>query len=338
MGSPHCEQFQFRGKRAALGAAVRARSGTNHRHQRHALPHARDAALCRRHRVATPTSTLVSSSITPIAPSTRTSAHRRAAPGPARAPRAGPARCGHPRPATRRRRAAPATRSATAQASGLAMNVGPCISPAPSPAETARRHRGRAERRGERHVPARQRLADAHDVGRARRRAHRRTSRRCARSPWRSRRAQQQPVLVAELAQQARRTSGEWKRIPPAPARPARRSPRPARRRARPRAADIAPPSRRPAARRSRREDARRTRARASSAGEHAVHAADRVTDRHRADRVAVVAAADGQQPRAPGPAPARAGTAGQLDRHLDRTPTPSRRRTPAPGPAARAR
>ena len=52
--------------------------------------------------------------------------------------------------------------SATAQASGLAMNVGPCISAPPSrPVATS----ARAQRRRERQVAAGERLAEAQDVG-----------------------------------------------------------------------------------------------------------------------------------------------------------------------------
>ena len=53
-------------------------------------------------------------------------------------------------------------------------------------------------------------------------------------------------------------------------------------------------------------------------AGEHAVHPADRVADGHRAERVAVVAAAHGQQPRALGLAARALKLQAQLDRDLD--------------------
>ena len=102
------------------------------------------------------------------------------------------------------------------------------------------------------------------------------------------------------------------------PARPARRSPRRARRRA-------ARPCR-PARRRTPRSNVGRRRHsakiwRGQHPGPQRVHAADRVADAHRVERVAVVAAAPGRQPL-----PARAAEGPlRLQRHLDRHLDPDR-------------
>jgi hypothetical protein len=52
---------------------------------------------------------------------------------------------------------------------------------------------------------------------------------------------------------------------------------------------------------------------------EHAVHSADRVAQRHRAERVAVIAAPDRQKPRALRPPERALVLQAHLDRHLDR-------------------
>ena len=226
---------------------------------------------------------------------------RREARARARARRRGRARLPPPARARRRRSSSSSDASATAQASGLAMNVGPCISPPPSPRGDGVGDRGRAERRGERHVAAGQRLADAHHVRAHARRARRRTAPRCARSRWRSRRA--------PAAGRARRRS--------------RAGQRDARRRVKahpPRSLDdrlddhagelvrraLAASSRTrrsPALIEARVEAVRRT------LGEHVLRRArprtvlcmprDGIAHRHRAGRVAVVAAANRQQARA---------------------------------------
>ena len=102
--------------------------------------------------------------MTPIAPSTRTSA----TPG-SDAAGARPVRSPASISATRARQSWPSSSStdatATAQASALAMNVGPCISaPGSCVLIVCAMSRG-AQRRGQRDVAAGERLADAHDVG-----------------------------------------------------------------------------------------------------------------------------------------------------------------------------
>ena len=87
-------------------------------------------------------------------------------PGPAAPPRSG-----RPRPASRAGRCpGRAARSsealATAQASGLPMNVGPCASTGSSPRLMPVGDLGRAQRGRQRQVAAGQRLADAHHVRR----------------------------------------------------------------------------------------------------------------------------------------------------------------------------
>ena len=166
--------------------------------------------------VAAARSTSWSSCTTPIAPSTRTSA----TPG---APRSGsrpvpqarldPRR---PRPPSRRPAAAPMEALATAQASGLPMNVGPCAS-TPRRRGDAPGHPGGAQRRGERQVAAGQRLADAHHV---------RADPGVLGGEQRPGAAEPGGDLVEDQQHAVRRGSpraapagsaGWWKRIPPAP-------------------------------------------------------------------------------------------------------------------------
>ena len=227
---------------------------------------------------------------------------RRATPGSSRAG-SRPARSPRSIAATRARQPPSASSSseasATAQASGLAMNVGPCISPPPSPRGDRLGDRARAERRGERHVAAGERLADAHHV---RRDAGVLAGEQRAGAPEAGRdlvEHEQQAVLVAQPRAAARRTPASGSACRPRPARPARRSPPPARRRAarRARCTCAAQRSSRPrveAVGRALGEHVLR-----QHAGEQAVHPADRVAHGHRAERVAVVAAPHGQQPRA---------------------------------------
>ena len=70
---------------------------------------------------------------------------------------------------------------------------------------------------------------------------------------------------------------------------------------------------------------------------EQRVHPADRVGHRHRRERVAVVAAADGEEPGAPAARP-RGATAAPSSSRPRPTPTPSRRGTRAPARRGRGR
>ena len=109
------------------------------------------------------------------------------------------------------------------------MNVGPCISPPPSPPDTRLGDRARAQRGGERHVAAGERLADAHHV---RGHAGVLAGEQRAGAPEAGGdlvEHEQQPVLVAQPRAAARRTRASERACPPRPARPARRSPPPAR-------------------------------------------------------------------------------------------------------------
>ena len=119
-------------------------------------------------------------------------------------------------------------------------------------------------------------------------------------------------VLVAQLAQQPRRTRAGEKRMPPAPCTTG---------------STITPASSCACARTSRRTSAAHSSSHtaggrgaktcsAQRPREQRVHPADGVADRHRAERVAVVAAADGQQPSRRSPCQY---CRTQLDRDLDR-------------------
>ena len=190
------------------------------------------------------------------------------------------------------------------------MNVGPCISPPPSPAETASATARVQSVGGERHVAAGQRLADAHHVGSDARVLAREQR---ARAPEAGRdlvEHEQQAVLVAQPPQQrdalgrveahaARALHDGLDTIAASSSRVAR---------------DELAHVRRPALVKARVEPVGRALGEdvlGQHAREQAVHPADRIAHGHRAERVAVIAAAHRQQPRALRRVRARAGTAG---------------------------
>ncbi len=199
------------------------------------------------------------------------------------------------------------------------MNVGPCISPPPSPAETASDTAPRAERRGEREVAAGERLADAHHVGR-----HAGVLAGEQRAPAGAPEAgrdlvqhEQQTVLVAQPAQQR----DALRRVESHPPRPLHDGLDDHRGQLVGVPGDQLADVLSPAGVQPGVEAVGRALGEhvlGEHAGEQAVHPADRVADGHRAERVAVVAAAHGQQPRALGMAARALKLQAQLDRDLD--------------------
>ena len=268
----------------------------------------------RRRRVAAATSTGASSCTTPIAPSTRTSA----TPGSAARGREPGAQAGlDPRDVARASRA-PRSSSIARERDRAGERVGHERRAVHQHARLAadaipRATRARAERRGERHVAAGQRLADAHDVGRdARVLGGEQLAARAAEAGRDLVEDQQHVVLVAQLAQPPQVRRARRRACRRRPARPARRSTAASSPRVRARTAPSSAASHAgsTAPRRSRPAGAARTRCCGSVAGEQRVHAADRVAHRHRAERVAVVAAAQREQAVLLRAARARAGTA----------------------------
>ena len=240
----------------------------------------------------------------------------RAARARARAPCAARPRSPGPRRASPRSLQQPDRGERDGAASGLPMNVGPCIStPDLAVARSRRRPRGGAQRGGQRQVAAGQRLADAHDVRRDARVLGGEERARCGRTRWRSRRrpAARRAVGTARAARAG--SAGSWKRMPPAPCTTGSTITA---------ASSSACVS---TSRASSRDVVLLERGRRRS-GEHLprqhaapqrVHAAVRVADAHRAEGVAVVAAAPGQQPVL-GRASARPLVLqAHLDRDLDR-------------------
>ena len=190
------------------------------------------------------------------------------------------------------------------------MNVGPCISPPPSPAEivsaTAPCRASLPASCSRRSAPCRRTSRRAR-----RRRARTRTARRCARSRSRSHRAR--------AAARARRTASRSSATHCG--RVEAHAPRSLNDRLEDHRGELvrvahdelahllgptlSSPASKPSGGRSAKTCC------ASTPANSAVHAADRVAHRHRAERVAVIAASDRQQPRARARARARAGTAG---------------------------